>query len=302
MNEESFDGITSSRKIERDGLSGRFYEPLGTESGPGVLVLHGSGASGERGYTDRFARLLAHHGYAALDLAYFDAPGTSPDLVEVPLEYFSHAIDWLVAQREVTTERVGTVAWSRGTEAQFLLAAHDDRVGVAIAYVLSAYAFPGLPGNEPTDGSVSAWSRDGDPVPFVPPYDGIEDDMDESSLVRFRRTVERASPDVLERAVLPTEDVSGSVLLVSGEKDATWPSSQFAETLANRLSEHEHRWPYEHLRYPDAGHGIASPYRPPTESLTDSLGGTRPGNSYANADAWFHTLEFLRVGLHTEDS
>jgi len=100
-----------------------------------VLVLHGGGANDERGYASRYACLLAHHGYAVLDLAYFDTPETPPDLVEIPIEYFSRAIDWLLEQDEVTADRVGTVAWSRGTEAQFLLAARDDRV----------YVFPGCP-------------------------------------------------------------------------------------------------------------------------------------------------------------
>jgi dienelactone hydrolase len=293
MGEEVMSEIIESREIEPDDLSGRLYGPLGAESGPGVLVLHGGGASDERGYTDRYARLLAHHGYTVFDLAYFDALGMSPDLVEVPIEYFVRAVDWLTGREEVSTEQVGTVAWSRGTEAQFLLAARDDRVGATIAYVPSAYVFPGLPRNEPGDGSVSAWSQEGEPVPFVPPYDGIEEDMNESSLVRFRRTVERASADALERATLPVESVSGSVLLVSGGDDATWPSARFAATLTDRLSEHDHRWSYEHLRYPAAGHSIASPYEPPSERLVDRLGGTRAGNAFAEADAWFHALTYL---------
>jgi dienelactone hydrolase len=300
MSDESADSAINSQEIERNDLSGRLYEPLGTGSGPGVLVLHGGGANDERGYASRYACLLAHHGYAVLDLAYFDTPETPPDLVEIPIEYFSRAIDWLLEQDEVTADRVGTVAWSRGTEAQFLLAARDDRVGVTIAYMPSAYVFPGLPGDEPGDGSVSAWSSDGDPVPFVQPYEGVEDDMDESSLVRFHRTIERASSDMLECAALSVETVSGPVLLVSGEEDAVWPSSQFAGTLVGRLSKHEHRWSYEHLQYPEAGHGIASPYDPPSEGLVDQLGGTCSGNAYAEADAWFHALTCLQRGFHGE--
>ena len=203
---------------------------------------------------------LAHHGYAALDLEYFDTPETPPDLVEIPIEYFSRAIDWLAEQDVVRADRVGTVAWSRGTEAQLLLAARDERVGAVVAYVASIYAFPGLPGNEPGEGKSSAWSQDGEPVPYVPPYEGIEDDMDEPGGVRFRRTVDRAAADILEQARLPVEDVRGPVLFVSDGAAETSPSTRSAETAIDHLVEHEHPWPYEHRHYPNAGHAITSPY------------------------------------------
>jgi len=300
MNGDS-DGVVHQRSIKQEGLSGQLYEPLGPTPGKGVLVLHGGGTRNERGYTSQYARLLAHHGYAALNLEYFDTPKTPPDLVEIPIEYFSRAIDWLTEQDIVRDEPVGTVAWSRGTEAQPLLAGHDARVGAVIAYMPSMYAFPGLPGNEPGDGDLSAWSQDGEPVPYLPPYEGIEDDIDESSYVRFRRTVERAADDVRKRATIPVEEIQGPILLVSAGDDAVWPAEQFAETAIDRLTTNNHSWPYEHRHYPEAGHGIASPYQPISEKLTEMFGGTRASNTYAEADAWIHALECLRRGLRDRD-
>jgi nucleolar protein 56 len=297
MTENSSGDVVHQRPVEHEDLSGQLYEPLGPTPGPGVLVLHGGGTRNERGYTARYARLLAHHGYAALDLEYFDTPETPPDLVEIPIEYFSRAIDWLAEQDVVRADRVGTVAWSRGTEAQLLLAARDERVGAVVAYVASIYAFPGLPGNEPGEGKSSAWSQDGEPVPYVPPYEGIEDDMDEPGGVRFRRTVDRAAADILEQARLPVEDVRGPVLFVSDGAAETSPSTRSAETAIDHLVEHEHPWPYEHRHYPNAGHAITSPYQPISEKLIEVFGGTRAGNTYAEADAWLHALECLRSGL-----
>ena len=302
MSKDSSDEVVQQRPIKNEDLSGRFYEPLGSMPGPGVLVLHGSGTRDERGYTSRYARLLAHHGYAALDLEYFDTPETPPDLVEIPIEYFSRAIDWLTEQDIVQDGPVGSVAWSRGTEAQLLVVARDDRVGAVIAYSPSIYAFPGLPDNEPKDGEVSAWSHSGRPVPHVPPYEGVENDMDAPSGVRFRRTIERAADDVRERATIPLEGIEGPILFVSGGDDITWPADQFAETAIDRLAECDHPWHYEHHHHPDAGHAITSPYQPISAELVEMFGGSRVGNTQAEADAWTHALEYLRRGLRDRDN
>ena len=189
---------------------------------------------------------------------------------------------------------MGVVGWSRGSEAATLLAATDDRVRVLVCYAPSAYSFPGL---VPSGETVPAWTRDGEPVAFVPPYDGIEDDEDEPSVVRFRRTVERAASDELDQARLPIEDVTGPVVLVSGGNDRMWPSVSFAETLVDVLEASGHGWPFVHLSYADAGHAIAAPYESTDEGTLGELGGTDAGTAYAAADAWRRVLEHLALGL-----
>lgn len=277
----------SVREPEQEGLTGRLFGPLGPDPAPGVLVLHG----GEKGaYTLEYAELLAHHGYAALRLEYFDAPGLPDELAEVPLEYFERAIDWLVDRDGVRADRTGIVAWSRGSEAAFLVADADDRIEATVGYVPAAYAFPG-----PTEPVRSAWTRNGDPVPYVPPDHGLDDEAPPRR--RFRRAVDRASPAERDRAALPVADIAGPVLLVSGADDRVWPSNAFAERLEDRLAERGHGGPVEHRTYADAGHGIAVPYDPLDRETLDRFGGTRAGTAYAAADAWTATLECLRRGL-----
>lgn len=288
------DGPVATTDVGGDELTGRLYEPLGPEPAPAVLVLHGAGKGD---YTHRYARLLAYHGYAALRLEYFDAPGVPEAFDSVPVEYFSRAIDWVTAREGVREGRVGVIGWSRGSEAATLLAAADDRVRVLVGYAPSAYSFPGL---VPSGEVVPAWTRDGEPVAFVPPYDGIEDDEGEPSVVRFRRTVERADPDDLDRARLPVEDVAGPVVLVSGGDDRVWPSPAFAETLIDVLEASDHDWPFVHLSYEDAGHAIAAPYESTDEDTLAELGGTDAATAHAAADAWRHVLEYLALGLEPE--
>jgi dienelactone hydrolase len=67
----------------RDGVVvGTFYTPYGKRVLPAVIVLGGS----EGGTMRDRAALLASHGYAALALAYFGAPGLPQELDRIPVE------------------------------------------------------------------------------------------------------------------------------------------------------------------------------------------------------------------------
>jgi dipeptidyl aminopeptidase/acylaminoacyl peptidase len=102
-------------------------------------------------------------------------------------------------------------------------------------------------------------------------------------------------------ATIAVERIAGPVLLISGEDDQMWPSTLMAERIMRRLAEHHFAWPYRHLRYPDAGHLIGSPWQPttvntrrhPTAGATFAYGGTPTGQAHANADSWNTVLEWL---------
>ena len=72
---------------------------------------------------------------------------------------------------------------------------------------------------------------------------------------------ERALRD--ERAVahasIAVENINGPVMLLSGVDDQLWPSTRLSEVAMERLRAHDHPFPYEHLRYEDAGHMIIVP-------------------------------------------
>lgn len=287
-------GVVPSVDVHTSEFSGRLHRPFGPPPHAGVLVLHGSDPDST--FPDEYARLLALHGYAALRIEYFGTDETPETLAEVPLEQFDAAIEWLRDADAVDTDRVGLLAWSRGTEAAFLTADRNPRaVGALVAYSPSAYAFPAYP---PTDPARSAWSADGDPAAFLPPYDGIEDDEDEPGVVRFRRTVERASSDRRNEAALPVGNIDGPVLLVSGADDRIWPASEFAEELTARYANCNHVWPCRTKTYENAGHGITIPYEPLDEEILGAMGGTMEGTLHAATNAWEWMLLTLREGLY----
>lgn len=296
--------FVSGTTVRTDEVSGQLYPALGDGPHPGVLVLHGGGGAG--GYEQEYAALLAEHGYTAFCVEYFGAPGVRNALQGIPLEEFSNAAAWLLNRPDVTGEQVGVVGFSRGGEASLLVGAEFDAVGVVIAYVPSSYVWPapswmdGVGEDEPT------WTRDGEPLPHLS-VDEYLDEADESGDPLGSQdpdvlpdAIERASEAKRERATIPVEEISGPVLLVSGEQDTVWPSAELTRRAATRLEAHEHPYRFEHLSFPRAGHAIRVPYRfdatkDPDE--THPFGGTNRANARASARAWERALQYLDSGV-----
>lgn len=294
------------REIREDGIAGRFYPGLGGGPRRGVLVLHGSGGAG--GYERDYAALLAEHGYAALCVEYFGAPGVPDSLREIALERFDRAARWLLERDDVVGERVGIVGFSRGGEAALLAGAHFESVRTVVGYVPSCYAWPAPSWMDGVEPHSAAWTLEGEPLPFVDIDDHVADEElgaplsdtpDASTLA-----VERASARELERASIPVEGVDGPVLLVSGGEDTIWPAAEFADRALARLESHDHEWPTEHRSYPNAGHAIRVPYRfdgEDSHAETHRFGGTKADNASAAADAWAGTLQHLSNGFGAMD-
>ncbi|WP_254863468.1 acyl-CoA thioester hydrolase/BAAT C-terminal domain-containing protein [Halovivax gelatinilyticus] len=290
--DESF---VAGSTIRTDGVTGRLFPGRGVGPHPGVLVLHGSG--GARGYEQTYAAMLAEHGYTVLCVEYFGAPGVRDRFLEVPVEEFGRAAEWLLARDEVGGETVGVVGFSRGGEAALLVGSLFDAVEVVVAYVPSGYVWAapswmdGVGENRPT------WTRDGDAVPYIPTddFDAAEDPFDGEPSATVL-ALDRLPTDELARTRIPVAEIDGPVLLVSGGRDSLWPSEFLASRVAEWLAEAEYPWAFEHLRNPEAGHAIRVPYQfdddvDPTER--HRFGGTHEANARASARAWHRSLAYL---------
>lgn len=292
--------FVSGTPIRTDDVSGRLYQAVGDGPHPGVLVFHGAGSAG--GYEQEYAALLAEHGYTVLCVEYFGAPGVRDVLQGIPLEAFSDATEWLLDRLAVSGDQVGVVGFSRGGEAALLAGSQFDVVGAVVAYVPSCYVWPapswmdGVGEDEPT------WTLDGEPIPhlLIDTYLDEEDDSDESVGAKesdeSTNAVECTTDAERQQATIAVEDISGPVLLVSGEQDTVWPSADHAQRVAERLDEHDHPFQFEHLSFPEAGHAIRVPYRfdeSTASGETHRFGGTHEANARASACAWTKALQYL---------
>ncbi len=113
----------------------------------------------------------------------------------------------------------------------------------------------------------------------------------------FRPFYERALGD--ERAVaaasIAVENINGPVMLISGGDDQLWTSARLSEVAMKRLHAHDHPFPYEHLRYEDAGHMIVVPGTGPNGNQMGSFNVDRStqANNLASVDSWPKVLDFL---------
>jgi dienelactone hydrolase len=296
-------------EVREDGLVATLFEPPG---GPhaGLIVCGGS----DGGLRENYAALLASHGYCTLALAYFGVESLPRALVNIPLEYFETAIQWLQARPGVRGDSLGVVGASRGGELALLLGSMFPALKAVVAQVPSGFVWCGFDAEAPDMGAnVPAWTYRGHPLPFLgnsvndPPLPSIEDNLTPIAITPyFLASMQKKVAD-LESASIPVERTEGAILLISGADDQMWPSALFSDRVLQRLRQHDFGHPCEHLRYEEAGHTFRIPYRPPLISGRHPLdgrlyafGGTVAGNVSASVDAWTQMLHFLQRHLSVQ--
>ncbi|AGB16666.1 dienelactone hydrolase-like enzyme [Halovivax ruber XH-70] len=265
-----FPDVSAGIELDHPDLVGWVYEPVDSQSGPGVLLLHGSGGSPMR----TTAALLAEHGYTAVALQYFDAPPLSEALSEVPLAYIETAAEFLRTFETVGSEQIGLYGGSRGGELALLAASTFDGFGPVVSVAGSGVVFEGSDNGLPTN--TSTWTHDGEPVPYIP-FRGVD-------------SLEMADEADLQRATIPVEGIDDRVLLLSGADDTLWPSAALQQIAADRLAEHGHS-EFEHVVYEQTGHYFIEPYVP-IMGATEH-GGELAGCAIASHDHWPKVLETL---------
>jgi dienelactone hydrolase len=290
------------RPIHEDGVVATLFTPPQPGPHPLVIVLSGSGG----GLMEARAALFSAHGYAALALGYFGAPGLPPTLSQIPLEYFERALKWV--RRTLEPGFVALVGVSRGGELALLLGATmPGQIDAVAAYVPSSVTNGVLNAGRPGEHRhAAAWSWRGRNLPVLA-QDNPRADWD---LFDRAPPPKRQTPAFLaalgdaqatSRASIAVEQIRGPIMLISGRDDALWPSARFGELIAQRLAAAGYPYPVCHLCYDDAGHTIGYPYCPttvlarahPVSRLELAYGGTAAGNARASTESWPALLAFL---------
>ena len=236
----------AGQPIEKEGLVGTLFHPDAPGPRPTVIVLGGSGG----GLKEGGAAALASEGFTALALAYFGIDPLPPELVEIPLEYFSEAIAWLKDQPAVDPDRIALVGNSKGAELALLLGAmYPEDIRAVVGYAPSAVvwqspSFDFRSIRQPR----SSWSLEGDPVPFVrfAPL-RFKDVFGMIGLLvgrpmAFRPFYERSldDEDAVAAASIAVERIEGPVLLISCTDDQVWSATPLSEMVIERFEELDH--------------------------------------------------------------
>lgn len=281
------------------GVVARLYAPARNDRPlPVVIVLSGS----EGGFDDLHAAMLASHGFAALTVAYFGAPGVQEELFEVPVERIAAAVAWVRRRPDLDAGRIAALGASKGAELALVAATLIPDIHAVVAYAPSDVVNQGV---DRRGGSrvESSWTWRGAPLPFLvqTPPPAFQAQFRGPPPYRLRPLFEASRSDsALARAAIPVERIHGAVLLISGEDDQLIPAAPAAEAVVRRLRNARHPHPYLHRSYPDAGHVILLPLLPtvPRDRIGPWLtGGTPAGYARADADSWPLVLRFLADAL-----
>jgi dienelactone hydrolase len=293
----------TTTEINEPGVVGLFARP--DTAGPWPAVVAFGGSSGGLGPAVGWAPALASEGFAVLAVAYFAAPGLPSALVDIEVEVVERAVMWLFAGGHVAGKAVGVMGMSRGSELALLAGVLLDRVGPIVALAPSGISWCGLGPGGPVD--AAAWAFRGEPIPYAAMIGGAAPPTFAAGPIALRPMFDAAlaAPTIWAHAEIPVERVSGSILLVSGEDDAMWPSTPMAELIARRALDCGFPHRVVHLHYPSAGHtsggvpdspGETTVHHPLT-GVTYALGGTLEGNAAARTDSWPQIIDFLRAEL-----
>jgi dienelactone hydrolase len=303
------------RKIREHGIVGTFFYPQNIKNAPGIIVVPGSSG----GIPENKAQLLASHGYAVLALGYFGLDGLPKSLDNIRLEYFQNAMQWLKRQPEVNNRPIALLGSSRGGELVLLLAAtFAQEINAVIACVPSSLVYSGFPQVDKP-----AWTYKNSPITFMPsPYfEDIANAVKEGFVADHKGTFEdpweitphflygmKKNHHAIEDATIPVENIRCPLLIISGEKDALWPSTLYGKLIMERLDKKQSMIQRKHLNFAHAGHAILFPYPPfmpvindpifiPEDKIWSQYGGTVEGNAHAAKESWHEVLNFLKTTL-----
>jgi len=265
-------GVTDRElRVPADGVYGRMFRPRDVSARKPALLVFGGSEGGLHPTVVLKAALLAAHGYPALALAYWKAPGLPQQLRHIPLEYFGKALAVLRAQPGVDRSHVLVSGVSWGGEGSLLVAAtYPDLVHGVVAESPNSYLDAA-----PFRGQGSSWTLHGRELPFAE-----------------RRQFGAPAASVDPKAYIPLDRIRGPIMLSCGELDLVWPSCRNLDDIVARLPGRED---LTVLRYPRAGHyvGAIQPYTPVTDALLTNSGGDLPAVQAANADVHRQLLALL---------
>ena len=134
-------------------------------------------------------------------------------------------------------------------------------------------------------------------------YDALDAVWDRYDSLADRAMAAAAFVAAARRAAIPSEQINGPALLITGEADRLGPSTTMAEQLTRRMEAHGFEHTVRHIHYQDAGHNLAGgeqaygvPNLPPMDR-GHAREGTWEGNSVAGVAAWAKVLSFLHSHL-----
>ncbi|SNS69213.1 Acetyl esterase/lipase [Anaerovirgula multivorans] len=288
----NFTNSDTEQIVVQNSIVGKLFKPKGNNNLPAVIIVGGS--TGGLFWSEQIAALLSTKGYAALALNYFDMQNDNlpTELIEIKIEYFKKALDWLKNKSEIDKNNISMMGISKGGELSLLFGSYFSKhLTSIIAYVPSSHVFEGISMGKHQ--IKSSWTYKNNPIDFVQyPVDSkFSKNMNPIDIRKIHdNALNTATSKQLECARIPIENIECPILLISGERDATWPSSEMCRDMIQTLEAHNNPYQSKHLYFNNMGHAFFLPNIPP---MIDTPSVTAQNAAHANKIAWESTLKFL---------
>lgn len=219
---------------------------LGQSENQALIVGFGGGEGGNAwssNYWKPIRDRFIDAGYAFLAVGYFGGEETPQALDRISLNAIHDAImEATKSSDKIDAGRIVVIGGSKGAELVLNLASYFDNIDVVVALSPSHATFPAITWISNT----SSWTLNGQELPYVPtPYSAVPAMISTNHLEAFN--IMLADTKAVEQARIPVENIKGSVLLISSDKDEMWPSAMMGNSIIERLEAKQFSYPYEHI-------------------------------------------------------
>jgi uncharacterized protein len=286
------------------GIVGELVQPIECLSSAQNLILVLGGSEG--GIPTYIARPLAERGMTTLALGYFGVQGESlpASIDKIPLEYFENALTKLQAIVP-DSKCCAVLGFSKGSEGGLAFASivkPSLRGLILLAGTDTAFeGFDSSGSGQSTQNS--GWTYLGNQILFSPYV------IPDQTLLAKMFPMGFSRPPVLKpfydatiglpsgtKGALPVEQISGPILLLTGQDDQVWSSSQMSEKVVERAKAKNFKYEVNHFSFPKVGHFVlfgetmlqVDPYN------ATRFGGTVEGSKAAEPLVWLKITDFLR--------
>ena len=177
---------------------------------------------------------------------------------EIKLEYFENAINWLREQPEVDPNKIVVMGASRNAELALVIASTFPKsISGVIAYAPSSVSWSNtvLPYN--SNELKASWKYKGIDIPYVPMEKISGNDSEKIEMLEYWENG-LSKTDLVNKAFINIEQITGPILLFSGIDDKVWPSAKMADMIEKRLKENNFKYTFKNVQYENAGHLISN--------------------------------------------
>lgn len=286
----------TSSDIKKEEISnpivGKFFTKKKLNKSPGVIVLGGS--NGGIFWSEQIAALLSNKGYSCLALNYFDFKNEElpSELIEIKLEYFYKAINYMKNHSNIDENKISIVGISKGGEASLLLGSYfSNEINSIVSYVPSSNVFEGISMDKHP--RKSSWSFKNKPLDYIkfPKYKTFSMDMNLDDIKKIHdKALIKATKDETNNSRIKVEKINCPILMISGEKDNTWSSKKMCTDMIRTIEKHDNPYQSIHLNYKNMGHTFFLPNIPP---IINNPAVKIEDAAKANIDSWKKVLNFL---------